>query len=209
MQSESERTTAEEERETPPKKSLVYVVLKVLFCVIKHLFCGSSPLTSSSFLPPDPRTLLHWCRKPGTRKPVLRHHATRDVEGVIDLVVLEQFITRLPRRKAEWVRCHRPTSLGQAIQLAEDHLAACPGVGEPRPNLSLSLSSPFPSISFSLSPSPSSQVAAASGPSSPATEWEWTERPLPPARGGGQSPPPLHSTLSGNPLPTLLPRGRR
>ncbi len=38
-----------------------------------------------------------------------------------------------------------------------------------------------------------------------------TERPLPPARGGGggQSPPPLHITLSGNPLPTLLPRGRR
>ncbi len=66
----------------------------------------------------------------------------RDVEGVIDLVVLEQFVTRLPRRTAEWVRCHRPTSLGQAIQLAEDHLAACPGVGEPRPNLSLSLSLP-------------------------------------------------------------------
>ncbi len=55
----------------------------------------------------------------------------RDVEGVIDLVVLEQFVARLPRRTAEWVRCHRPTSLGQAIQLA-----ACPGVGEPRPNLS-------------------------------------------------------------------------
>ncbi len=135
----------------------------------------------------------------------------RDVEGVIDLVVLEQFVARLPRRTAEWVRCHRPTSLGQAIQLAEDHLAACPGVGEPRPNLSLSLSlsSPFPPISFSLSPSPSSQVAAAGGPSSPAMEWEWTEWPLPTARGGGQSPPPLHSTLSGNPLPTLLPRGRR
>ncbi len=65
MQSESERTTAEEESETPPKKSLVYVVLKVLFCVIKHLFCGLSPLTSSSFLPPDPRTLRHWCRNPG------------------------------------------------------------------------------------------------------------------------------------------------
>ncbi len=116
----------------------------------------------------------------------------RDVEGVIDLVVLEQFVARLPRRTAECVQCHRPTSLAQAIQLAEDHLAACPGVGEPRPNLSLSLSlsSPFPPISFSLSPSPSSQVATAGGPSSPATEWEWTaprgtERPLPPARGGG------------------------
>ncbi len=72
----------------------------------------------------------------------------RDVEGGIDLVVLEQFIARLPRRTAEWVRCHRPTSLAQAIQLAEDHLAACPGVGEPRPNLSLYLppSLPAPSL---------------------------------------------------------------
>ncbi len=73
----------------------------------------------------------------------------RDVEGVIDLVVLEQFVARLPRRTAEWVQCHRPTSLAQAIQLAEDHLSACPGVGEPRPNLSFSLSLP-PSL-----PSPS------------------------------------------------------
>ncbi len=37
---------------------------------------------------------------------------------------------------AEWVQCHRPTSLMQAIQLAEDHLVACPGVGEPLSNLS-------------------------------------------------------------------------
>ncbi len=112
----------------------------------------------------------------------------RDVKGVIDLVVLEQFVARLPRRTAEWVQCHRPTSLAQAIQLAEDHLAACPGVGEPRPTLSLSLSSPFPPISLSLSPCPRSQVAAAGGPSSPATEWEWPDRPLPPARGGGPEP---------------------
>ncbi len=111
----------------------------------------------------------------------------RDVEGVIDLVVLEQFVARLPWRTAEWVQCHRPTSLAQAIQLAEDHLAACPGVGEPRPNLSLSLSPPFPPLSFSISPSPSSQVAAAGGPSSPATEWKWPERPLPLARGGGRA----------------------
>ncbi len=55
----------------------------------------------------------------------------RDVEGVIDLVVQEQFIAQLPRRTAEWVQCHRPTSLTQAIQLAEDHLVVCPGVGEP------------------------------------------------------------------------------
>ncbi len=102
----------------------------------------------------------------------------RDVEGVIDLVVLEQFVARLPRRTAEWVQCHHPTSLAQAIQLAEDHLAACPGVGEPRPTLSLSLSLPPALPSPSLSPSPRSQVAAAGGPSSPATEWEWPDRPV-------------------------------
>ncbi len=88
----------------------------------------------------------------------------RDVEGVIDLVVLEQFVARLPRRTAEWVQCHRPTSLAQAIQLAEDHMAACPVP---------SLSSPFPPISLSLSPCPSSQVTAAGGPSSPTAEREW------------------------------------
>ncbi len=65
----------------------------------------------------------------------------RNVEEVVDLVVLEQFIARLPRATAEWVQCHRPTSLTPASQLAEDHLA-CPGVGEPLINLSLSNSSP-------------------------------------------------------------------
>ncbi len=76
-----------------------------------------------------------------------------DDEGVIDLVVLEQFVARLPNRTAEWVQCHRPTSLAQAIQLAEDHLAACPGVGEPLTNLSLSppsLPSPLPLFSLFL-----------------------------------------------------------
>ncbi|XP_018958985.2 neurotrophin receptor-interacting factor homolog [Cyprinus carpio] len=71
-----------------------------------------------------------------------------DVEGVVDLVVLEQFIARLPRGNSRWVRCHRPTSLTQAVQLAEDHLVACPGGGEPLSSLSLSpLSFPFPSLS--------------------------------------------------------------
>ncbi len=112
---------------------------------------------------------------------------SRDVEGVIDLVVLEQFIVRLPRRMAEWVQCHRPASLTQAIQLAEDHMVACPGVGEPRINRSLSplsLSS-FPPLS--LSPSSSSQVMGAGGPASPTKEWQrpgdrW------PRRGGGAEP---------------------
>ncbi len=59
--------------------------------------------------------LRDYCRKWLMAEP-------RDVEGVINLVVLEQFIARLPRRTAEWVQCHRPTSLTQAIQLVEDHL---------------------------------------------------------------------------------------
>ncbi len=111
----------------------------------------------------------------------------RDVEGVIDLVVLEQFVARLPRRTAEWVQCHHPTSLAQAIQLAEDHMAACPGSASPGLiSLSLSLSSPCPPISLSLSPCPSSQVTAAGGPSSPTAEREWPGGALPPAGGGAE-----------------------
>ncbi len=112
---------------------------------------------------------------------------SRDVEGVIDLVVLEQFIVRLPRRTAEWVQCHRPTSLTQAIQLAEDHMVACPGVGEPRINRSLSpsLSPPsLPSLSRPV-PAPRSRVQAA--PRAPPRSGNgqgdrW------PRRGGGEEP---------------------
>ncbi len=134
----------------------------------------------------------------------------RDVEGVIDLVVLEQFVARLPRRTAEWVQCHRPTSLAQAIQLAEDHLAACPGVGEPRPSLSLSLSlSPLPSH-LPLSPAPSPLPGrGCRWPLEPRHGVGMARPTVTPGEGGGQSPLPLHRTLSGNPLPTLLPLGRR
>ncbi len=131
----------------------------------------------------------------------------RDVEGVIDLVVLEQFVARLPRRTAEWVRCHRPTSLAQAIQLAEDHLAACPGVGEPRPNLSLSLSLfPLPSqFPLSLAQSPL-----------PGRGYRWPLEPrhgvgmarltVTPGEGGGggQSPLPLHIISPAIPCPPFL-----
>ncbi|XP_067305994.1 zinc finger protein with KRAB and SCAN domains 7-like [Pseudorasbora parva] len=69
-----------------------------------------------------------------------------DVDLIVDLVVLEQFIARLPRKTAEWVQCHRPTSLETAIHLAEDHLVACPGVGAPLlTSRSLSPPSVFPS----------------------------------------------------------------
>ncbi|XP_060783178.1 uncharacterized protein LOC132890379 [Neoarius graeffei] len=50
----------------------------------------------------------------------------RDTEVIIDQVALEQFIVRLPAGGAEWVQCHRPASLDQAFELAEDHLAAVP-----------------------------------------------------------------------------------
>ncbi len=64
------------------------------------------------------------------------------VDHVIDQVVLEQFIARLPKATAQWVQCHRPVSLDLAIQLAEDQMVACHGVGETLPSVSLSLSSP-------------------------------------------------------------------
>ncbi len=72
------------------------------------------------------------------------------VEQIIDRVVLEQFIARLPTKTAQWVQCHRPASLDLAIQLAEDQMVACHGVGETLPTVSLSLSSPSVSPPISL-----------------------------------------------------------
>ncbi len=69
-----------------------------------------------------------------------------DVDQIIDRVVLEQFIARLPQKTAQWVQCRRPASLDLAIQLAEDQMVACHGVGETLPSISLSLPS---SSSFS------------------------------------------------------------
>ncbi|XP_060771889.1 zinc finger protein 445-like [Neoarius graeffei] len=69
----------------------------------------------------------------------------RDAEGIIDQVALEQFIARLPAGTAEWVQCHRPASLDQAVGLAEDHLAAVPAAGQLMTSSSLS-------SSLSLSP---------------------------------------------------------
>ncbi|XP_073779323.1 uncharacterized protein [Danio rerio] len=62
----------------------------------------------------------------------------RTTAQLVDAVVLEQFITRLPSRTSEWVQCHRPDDLETAIRLAEDHLMARSRVGE---ITSLSLSS--------------------------------------------------------------------
>ncbi|XP_067305555.1 uncharacterized protein [Pseudorasbora parva] len=101
-----------------------------------------------------------------------------DVDHIIDLVVLEQFVARLPKKTAEWVQCHRPTSL--EINLAEDHMVACPGVGEP-PLTFTSLSPP--SVSLSL---PSSR------PPGPPR--------IPPRGRGGMRPGPFGSSRA-------LPRG--
>lgn len=71
--------------------------------------------------------------------------------AVIDKVVLEQFIVLLPKKAAQWVQCHRLTSQVLAIQLAEDQMLACLGVGEPLPSISLSPPNPVVSPCFSLS----------------------------------------------------------
>ncbi|XP_026140494.1 zinc finger protein 483-like [Carassius auratus] len=41
-----------------------------------------------------------------------------DAESIINTVVLEQFVSRLPKKTAQWVQSHRPASLDLAIQLA-------------------------------------------------------------------------------------------
>ncbi|XP_060786761.1 uncharacterized protein LOC132892488 [Neoarius graeffei] len=95
-----------------------------------------------------------------------------DAEGIVDQVVLEQFITCLPTGTAEWVQCHRPASLDRAIELAEDHLAAVPVAGQQTassllfsPLLSLSLS---PSSCVPSSPhSPTAEVGAGTTPAGP------------------------------------------
>ncbi|XP_057175683.1 zinc finger and SCAN domain-containing protein 21-like [Triplophysa rosa] len=90
-----------------------------------------------------------------------------DIEDIIDRVVLEQFIARLPKKTAEWVQCHRPTSLDSAIHLAEDQMVVCPGVGEPLPAVSLSSPEAVPLSPSSLSLSPRSVPALRSRPPGP------------------------------------------
>ncbi len=70
------------------------------------------------------------------------------VDQIIDRVVLEQFIARLPKKTARWVQCQRPASLDLAIQLAEDQMVACHGVGETLPSISLPSSSSFSPPTF-------------------------------------------------------------
>ncbi|XP_048032134.1 uncharacterized protein LOC125258935 [Megalobrama amblycephala] len=142
-----------------------------------------------------------------------------DVEQVIDLVVLEQFITRLPRRTAEWVQSHRPTSLDSAIHLAEDHMVACPGVGEPLPSASLSPS--LPSSSSLSKPVPLPRSRPPGPPRVPprgrgGTEQGFFSGPRVPPRGTGSSAAGLDPTPASplsprqlfNPLPATRAAGR-
>lgn len=40
------------------------------------------------------------------------------MDGIVNLVVLEQLVVRLPKGTAEWIQCHCLASLEEAIQLA-------------------------------------------------------------------------------------------
>ncbi|XP_048019114.1 uncharacterized protein LOC125250521 [Megalobrama amblycephala] len=141
-----------------------------------------------------------------------------DVDRIIDRVVLEQFITRLPKKTAEWVQCHRPTSLDSAIELAEDHMVACQGVGEPLPSASLSPSFNSPSLS---KPVPLPRSRPPGPPRVPPRGRGGTEQgpyygPRAPPRGAGlpaagpDSAPasPLSPRQPFNPLPATRAAGR-
>ncbi|KAI7813324.1 putative SCAN domain-containing protein SCAND2P, partial [Triplophysa rosa] len=132
-----------------------------------------------------------------------------DVEDIIDRVVLEQFIARLPKKTAEWVQCHRPTSLGSAIQLAEDQMVVCPGVGEPLP--AVSLSSPeavsLSPSSLSLSPVPTPRSRPPGPPRVPprrrfppavsyTSAYRAPPRGFPDGNGSNLSPRPSRAPLS-------------
>ncbi|XP_046715814.1 zinc finger protein 213-like [Silurus meridionalis] len=73
----------------------------------------------------------------------------RSTDEVLDRVMLEQFITRLPPRTEEWVQCQRPETVEKAVQLAEDHLAASAGAGGSPGSPSESPSSLSPGSSLS------------------------------------------------------------
>ncbi len=110
------------------------------------------------------------------------------IDHVIDQVVLEQFIARLPKATAQWVQCHRPASLDLAIQLAEDQMVACHGVGENLPSVSLSLSSPSVSPPIFL---PRSRAGVV-----PRAQPQWRGGPAPESAAGR-----AHAREAGKPGP--------
>lgn len=91
-------------------------------------------------------------------------------EGVVDLMVLEQFVTLLPERMAEWVQYCRQMLLDEAVQLAEDHLVAYLGAGKTF-ILLLSLLSLSCSHASHLSPHPNPVTA-------PWNRWPFSSNPV-------------------------------
>ncbi|KAL0199701.1 hypothetical protein M9458_002888, partial [Cirrhinus mrigala] len=132
-----------------------------------------------------------------------------DVELIIDHVVLEQFITRLPRKTAEWVQCH-VAGLSHPIGGGSDG-------GVPRGRrIPSSCLSPF-IFNFSLSPCLSScpppQVPSSSSSSGPAlgAGWDRTGLCYWVATTAGTDPAytsPLSPRQSLNPLPSTRAAGR-
>uniref|UniRef100_A0A9J8D6N2 Gypsy retrotransposon integrase-like protein 1 n=1 Tax=Cyprinus carpio carpio TaxID=630221 RepID=A0A9J8D6N2_CYPCA len=161
--------------------------------------------------PKSTETVLHWCRK-------WLLAGGSDAEAILDKVVLEQFISRLPKRTAQWVQCHRPASLDLAIQLAEDQLVACSGVGEPLPSISLSLSSPVSLSSPSPKPVPVPRTRFA-GPHRAAPRWKTGTEAAAGSRGptrgvglpqleGTDEAPTASPRQSFDPLPATRAAGR-
>ncbi|XP_068074392.1 uncharacterized protein [Danio rerio] len=130
----------------------------------------------------------------------------RTTAQLVDAVVLEQFITRLPSRTSEWVQCHRPDDLETAIRLAEDHLVARSRVGEitslSSPPLSLSLPVPRPRLRRPPTPAPRRRCAMADLPNVPRGAGPHS------GRGVEQRPLAVAQTLPGfSPVQSVAPAG--
>ncbi|XP_051529229.1 uncharacterized protein LOC127426442 [Myxocyprinus asiaticus] len=128
----------------------------------------------------------------------------RDVQGIIDQVILEQFTDRLPKGTAECVQCHRPASLEEAIRLAEDHMVAIPRAEEPSYIFSPpSVSSPSPLSSRSaLSPGPVPAPRRRGGPQPlRPVPWVWEATPPSPTPMPRRSPSLTHTLILGTDWP--------
>lgn len=94
--------------------------------------------------------LQHIDQAPEKHHPCFRlqeQEQEQDAEQIFKLLVLEQFVARLPTRTAELVRCHWSMSLDEAMQLTEDHSLAVPGLGIPGLSQILSLLPSYPPVS--------------------------------------------------------------